>query len=101
MKITLSPIVVSSKTKQPPIISLSGLMLNIDGQNIDLSVIEEGGRAESDTDLLIGYVTRDEVTVYYPYSTDIYENLQSKNKEDYIFNITNGTVPCPLKKRVK
>jgi hypothetical protein len=98
MKIKLNPIVVS-QSKQAPVISLSGLVLTIGGQKIDLSSIPVGGQAESDTDLLQGVVTRDEITVNYPYSTDIYESNQSINKEDYEFDITEGTIPCPLIKR--
>jgi hypothetical protein len=98
MKIKLNPIVVS-QSKQAPVISLSGLVLTIDGQQIDLSTIPVGGQAESNTDLLQGVVTRDEVTINYPYSTDIYESNQSINKEDYEFDINEGTISCPLIKR--
>ncbi len=98
MKIKLNPIVVS-QSKQASVISLSGLILTIDGQQIDLSTIPVDGQAESDTDLLQGIVTRDEVTVNYLYSTDIYESNQSTNKQDYEFDITEGTISCPLIKR--
>ena len=98
MKIKLNPIVVS-QSKQAPVISLSGLVLTIDGQKIDLSSIPVGGQAESDTDLLQGIVTRDEVTINYLYSTDIYESNQSTKQQDYEFDITEGTISCPLKKR--
>ena len=99
MKIKLSP-VVSNKTKQAPVVSLSGLILTIDNQQIDLSVIPVGGQAEAEENsLLIGVVTRDEVTIRYSYSTDIYESRQSINQEDYMFNITEGTINCPLIKR--
>jgi len=98
MKIKLNPIVVS-QSKQAPVISLSGLVLTIGGQKIDLSSIPVGGQAESDTDLLQGIVTRDEVTVNYPYSTNIYESNQSTKQQDYEFDITEGTISCPLKKR--
>jgi hypothetical protein len=99
MKIKLSPI-VSHQTKQAPVISLSGLVLTIDNNQIDLSVIPVGGQAEAeDNSLLLGTVTRDEVTIKYPYSTDIYESKQSINEEDYVFNITEGTINCPLVRR--
>ena len=99
MKIKLSPI-VSNETKEAPVISLSGLVLTIDNQQIDLSVIPVGGQAEAEENsLLIGVVTRDEVTIKYSYSTDIYESNQSINEEDYEFNITEGTINCPLIKR--
>ena len=98
MKIKLNPIVVS-QSKQAPVISLSGLVLTIDGQKIDLSSIPVGGQAESDTDLLQGIVTRDEVTINYLYSTDIYESNQSTKQQDYEFDITEGIISCPLKRR--
>jgi len=90
---------VVSNSKQAPVISLLGLILTIDGQKIDLSTIPVGGQAESDTDLLQGIVTRDEVTVNYLYSTDIYESNQSTKQQDYEFDITEGTIACPLKRR--
>jgi len=99
MKIKLSPI-VSIETKKAPVISLSGLVLMIDNQQIDLSVIPVGGQAEAEENsLLIGIITRDEVTIMYPYSTDIYESNQSTNKKDYEFDITEGIINCPLIKR--
>ena len=96
MKIKLSPQVAN---KQTPVISLNGLVVTIDGTDIDLSVIPEGGQAESDNDLLSGIVTREEVTINYPYSTDTYEPMQSTNPLDYEFDITEGVVPCPLIKK--
>ena len=99
MIIKLSPQVANETTKAP-IIALSGLTLTIDDQVIDLSLIPEGGQAEADEDSpLIDIVTREEVTIRYPYSTDIYESNQPTNPADYEFEITEGTVPCPLIKR--
>lgn len=99
MKIKLNSQAVN-KTTNAPVISLSGLILTIDEQSVDLSVIPEGGQAEADEDSsLIGTVTRNEVTIRYPYSTDIYESNQSTNPADYEFEITEGVVPCPLIKR--
>ena len=66
---------------------------------VDLSVIPEGGQAESDSDLLIGTVTREEVTIRYPYSTDIYECSQPTEQSAYEFDIVDGQVPCPLVKK--
>ncbi len=96
MKIKLNAQVANKPT---PVISLNGLVLTIDGTGIDLSQIPEGGQAESDNDLLLGIVTREEVTINYPYSTDIYEPMQSTNQLDYEFDIVEGVVPCPLIKR--
>lgn len=98
MKITLAA-QVAHETKQAPIISLSGLTLTIDGMDYDLTVIPEGGQAEADLPF-IGIVTREEVTIQYPYSTDIYEPNQSTNPDDYIIELKDGeTLVCPLVKR--
>jgi len=97
--IKLSP-QVANKTTNAPVITLSGLTLTIDDQVIDLSVIPEGGQAEADEDSpLIGIVTRDEVTIRYPYSTDIYESSQPTEQSAYEFDIVDGQVPCPLVKK--
>ena len=99
MKIKLSPQVANEPTNAP-VITLSGLTLTIDNQVIDLSVIPVGGQAEADEDSpLIGIVTRDEVTIRYPYSTDIYECNQPTEQSAYEFDIADGQVPCPLVKK--
>jgi hypothetical protein len=99
MKIKLSP-QVANETTNAPVITVSGLTLTIDDQVIDLSVIPEGGQAEADEDSpLIGIVTRDEVTIRYSYSTDIYECNQPTESSAYKFEIVEGQVPCPLIKR--
>jgi hypothetical protein len=93
MKITLSPI-ASNKTTQ---VSINGLILNIDGTEIDLSVIPEGGYAEPEENSpFIGKVTRDEVTIKYFYNSSVAQPNQSTNWDDYTFNITEGEVPCPI-----
>ncbi len=98
MKITLSPIVKQEQTT-PPTLSLSGLTLTINSSEYDLSVIPEGGQAEADLPF-IGIVTREEVTIQYPYSTDIYEPNQSTNPDDYIIELKDGEkLACPLIKR--
>ena len=94
MKIILSPI-ASNKTST---VSVDGLKLTIDGQEIDLSVIPEGGYAEPDDGSpFIGNVTRDEVTVRYHYESIKAVPDQSKDWADYTFEVTNGEVPCPIK----
>ena len=98
MIIKLSPQVANEPTKAP-VISVTGLTLTIDDQVIDLSVIPEGGQAESDNEWLIGTVTREQVTIRYPYSTYIYEPNQSTNPLDYEFDIVDGVVSCPLIKK--
>ena len=99
MRIKLSPKAVRETTNAPAI-TLSGLTLTVGEQTIDLGVIPNGGQAEADDNSpLIGIVTRDEATIRYPYSTDIYEPNQPANPADYEFQITEGAVPCPLVKR--
>ena len=99
MIIKLSP-QVANKTTNAPVIALSGLTLTIDDQVVDLSVIPEGGQAEAEEDSpLIGIVTRDEVTIRYPYSTDIHESSQPTEQSAYEFDIVDGQVPCPLVKK--
>jgi hypothetical protein len=96
MKIILSPI-ASNRTTE---VSVSGLVITIDGQPIDLSVIPEGGYAEPDDESpFIGKVTRDEVTVCYHYESLKAQPNQSTNWADYTFEVTDGPVPCPIQWR--
>jgi len=93
MKITLSPI-ASDRTTQ---VSISGLVITIDGSPIDLSVIPAGGLAEPDENSpFIGNVTRNEVTIRYHYDSTKAIPDQSKDWADYTFEITEGEVPCPI-----
>ena len=93
MKIILSPI-ASNRTTQ---VSVSGLVITIDGQPIDLSVIPEGGYAEPDENSpFIGNVTRDEVTVRYEYESIKAVPDQSRESADYTFEVTEGEVPSPI-----
>lgn len=94
MKIKLSPIAANKTTT----VSLNGLTLTIDGQEIDLSVIPVGGEAEpNEKSPFIGKVTRDEVTIRYEYNSQLAEPDQSKDWDDYTFDVTEGDVPCPIK----
>jgi len=93
MKIILSPI-ASNHTTQ---VSVSGLIITIDGTPVDLSVIPEGGYAEPDDDSpFIGNVTRDAATVRYYYESSKAVPDQSKDLTDYTFEVTEGEVPCPI-----
>lgn len=93
MKIILSPIASNRTTK----VSVSGLVITIDGTPIDLSVIPEGGNAEpADDSPFIGTVTRDEVTIRYHYESTKAVPDQSKDWADYTFEVTEGEVPCPI-----
>jgi hypothetical protein len=94
MKIKLSPIAHSYTTE----VSLNGLVLTIDGQKIDLSVIPIDGYVIPDENSpFIGNVTRDEVTIKYFYDSLKAESTQSTDWSDYTFEITDGIVPSPIK----
>jgi len=93
MKIILSPIASNHTTT----VSVSGLVITIDGTPIDLSVIPEGGLAEADENSpFIGDVTRNEVTIRYHYESSKAVPDQSKDFADYTFEVTEGEVPCPI-----
>jgi hypothetical protein len=93
MKIILSPIASNHTTE----VSVSGLVITIDGQPIDLSVIPEGGYAEAnDESPFIGNVTRDKLTVRYHYESIKADPHQSKDWADYTFEVNDGLVPCPI-----
>lgn len=94
MKIILSPI-ASNKTTT---VSLSGLVLTIDGTEYDLSIIPEGGQAEASEDSpFIGTVTRESVTIRYEYDSMKAEPDQSTNWDDWTFFVESSDVPCPIK----
>ncbi len=94
MQIILSPI-ASNKTTT---VSISGLVLTIDGAEYDLSIIPVGGQAEaSEGSPFIGIVTRDSVTIRYEYESLKAEPDQSADWDDYTFDVVEGEVPCPIK----
>jgi hypothetical protein len=93
MKIILSPI-ASDHTN---IISVDGLVVTIDGNPIDLSIIPEGGVAEPDENSpFVGPVTRDNITIRYYYNSSKANPYQSTDWSDYTFEIESGEVPCPI-----
>jgi hypothetical protein len=93
MKLILSPIASDHTTS----VSVSGLVLTIDGTAIDLSVIPEGGEAEPETDSpFVGIVTRDKATIRYHYDSVLAEPNQSTDWADYTFEIESGQVPNPI-----
>ncbi|RDL44700.1 hypothetical protein DN730_09975 [Marinomonas piezotolerans] len=91
MKIILSPVASDHTTN----VSLAGMILTIDEQDYDLSVIPEGGQAEADLPF-IGIVTRDEVTIQYHYDSSLAEPSQPTDWADYTFELEEGEVPCPI-----
>ena len=94
MKIKLSP-VASNKTTS---VSVSGLVVTIDGTEYDISIIPEGGQAEASEDSpFIGTVKRDSVTIRYEYDSQKAEPNQSTDWDDYTFDVVEGEVPCPIK----
>ena len=93
MKIILSPI-ASNRTTE---VSVDGLKLTIDGQEIDLSVIPVGGYAEPEDDSpFVGKVTRKAVTIRYHYDSALAESNQPTDWAAYTFDVTSGPVPCPI-----
>jgi len=93
MKITCSPICSTRTTR----VSISGLVLTVDGKEIDLSVIPEGGQAEAEDDSpLVGIVTREEVTIRYEYDGSLAEPNQSTELSDYVLEVTDGVMPSPI-----
>jgi hypothetical protein len=93
MKLILSPIASDHTTT----VSINGLVLTIDGQAIDLSVIPEGGQAEpEDNSPFVGPVTREQATIQYHYDSALAEPNQSTDWADYTFEIESGDVPCPI-----
>ena len=94
MKIILSP-VASNKTTT---VSISGLVITVDGVDCDLSIIPEGGQAEASEDSpFIGTVTRESVTIRYEYDSQKAEPNQSTNWDDWTFFVESGDVPSPVK----
>lgn len=94
MKIILNPCPVWHTTT----VSVNGLIITVDGQDYDLSVIPEGGQAEAEEGgPFIGIVTRDEVMINYCYDSSLAEPEQSTDWADYTFEIENGEVPCPIR----
>jgi hypothetical protein len=93
MKIILSPIASNTDTQ----VSVSGLVITVDGTDYDFSVIPEGGQAEAEENgPFTGIVTREEVTVKYAYDSQTAEPQQSTDWADYTFEITGGPVPDPI-----
>ena len=93
MKIILSPIASNRTTT----IFVDGLILKIDGKEVDLSVIPEGGLAEPEEDSpFIGNVTREKAVIKYYYESIKAVPQQSQKWEDYTFDIQSGEVPCPI-----
>lgn len=94
MIIVLSPLASEHTTT----VSLSGLVLTIDGTEYDLSIIPEGGQAEASEDSqFIGTVTHESVTIRYEYDSSKAETNQSTDWADWTFFVESGDVPCPVK----
>ena len=95
MKIILSPI-ASDKTTE---VQIKNLVLTIDGIEYDLNQIPAGGVhiVPDENSPFIGNVTRDEVTIKYFYCSLKAESKQSTDWSDYTFEVTDGTVPSPIK----
>ena len=94
MKIILSPVSGYKTTT----VSISDLVLTVEGTEYDLSIIPEGGQAEASEDSpFIGTVTRESVTIRYEYDSMKAEPNQSTDWADYTFEVAEGEVPCPIR----
>jgi hypothetical protein len=98
MIIELSPCAANRETTT---VKVSGLVITIDDIEYDLSVIPEGGSAEwldenAKDPVFIGVVTREKAKILYFYDVDKAIPDQSRNVEDYTFEVTEGEVPCPI-----
>lgn len=101
MKIILNPVEYGHiRRNYSPVISVDGLVITVDGHEYDLSVIPEGGQAEAEENSpFSGIVTREEVTIKYPYDGQTALPVQSSDMADYTFDITDGPVPDPITRR--
>lgn len=93
MKIILSPVAGNKTTT----VSVSGLVLTIDGVEYDLGAIPDGGQADAEEGSpFVGTLTRDSVTIRYEYDSMKAEPNQSTDWDDYTFDVVEGEVPCPI-----
>ena len=92
MKLILSPIASDHTTT----VSVSNLIISVDGTDYDLSVIPEGGQAYGNPPF-VGIVTREEITIEYHYESLKAIPDQSKDWDDYTFIDPDGVVPNPIK----
>lgn len=99
MKITLSPI-ASSTDDTPP--SVSQDIITYRGESYDLSQLPDGGEVEAEVPF-VGKIKRIDgvvhITLQYQYDTTTAEPMQSTDINDYIFDVTSGDCPCPIKRK--
>lgn len=94
MRIILSP-VAGWKTLS---VSVKGLVITVDGVDYDLSIIPENGQADAqEPSPFVSPVRREAVTIRYEYDSTKALPEQSPDVNDYIFEIEEGVVPCPIK----
>jgi len=98
MIIELSP---CASNRETTTVKVNGLVVTVDDVAYDLSVIPEGGSAEWEVEegkfpIFLEDVTREKVKILYFYDADKAILNQSHNKEDYIFEVTEGEVPSPI-----
>lgn len=97
MKLTLSPCASNKDTK----ISVSGDIITIDGVPYDLSSIPIDGEVEGENPA-IGLIKNIggeyHITILYFYNSATAKPNQSKDINDYIFDVTNGDVPDPIER---
>jgi len=92
MEIILSPVADSRNT----VVSVSGLVVTVDGIDYDLSVIPAGGDAQpDDNEPFIGTMTRDRVTVLYRYDGRTALPDQPTDIAEYTFDVSDGRTALP------
>ena len=78
-----------------------GDIISLNGHELDLSVIPEGGEAEvSDSfpmaHLVTGKVSRDYIEIIYQYNSSMAEPHQTAGKEDLYFGDASGVIEPPI-----
>lgn len=95
MKINLVPIASSFDS----VILVDGDTVTINGEPVDLSVIEDGEQCEAERPI-VGLVRRVEgvleLAIEYHYTTETAEPEQSTDPAAYVVNVEAGQVPDPI-----
>ena len=78
-------------------VSISGLVVTVNGIDYDLSQIPEGGQAEAMPDTpFIGVLTREQVNIVYTFNSFNVEQNNAFTLDDLTFDIESGEIPCPI-----
>ena len=84
----------------PPVVN--GELITYRGETHDLTDLPNGAEVEAD-EPFVGKITRVNgvihATLRYFYCTETAEPEQSRDVNDYIFDIESGECPCPIKRK--